>query len=102
MKVLSEEKSKLAAERNGWSLAYAEGHVEGETMRRSGKVLSMYALVGIDDYARGFRAGYFPRRSPNLNFSAAPRSSGWTPMSVQGSHIEVAKEPTDFLQNVAR
>ena len=36
MKVLSKEKSKVLAEKNGWSLAHAEGYVDGETFRRRG------------------------------------------------------------------
>lgn len=50
-------------ERNGWSIARAQGYVAGETYRRTGKPPLRYALVGIDDYAAGFRAGYFERRA---------------------------------------
>lgn len=62
MKVLSKEKFKVLAEKNGWSLAYAEGYVDGENCRRRGKTPSKYAIVGIDEYCMGFRAGYFERR----------------------------------------
>jgi hypothetical protein len=31
MRVLHEEKVKVLAEKNGWSLAHAEGYIEGET-----------------------------------------------------------------------
>lgn len=64
MKLLSEEKSKILAERHGWSTARAQGYVAGEASRRHDEVPSTYALVGIDDYALGFRAGYFVRQSP--------------------------------------
>jgi hypothetical protein len=63
MKRLSEEKLKMLAEKHGWSIARAEGYVAGETSRRSGTVPSTYALVGIDDYCLGFRAGFFVRTS---------------------------------------
>ena len=63
MKVLSTEKSKLLAEQNGWSLAHAQGFVEGETSRRLGTAPSLHALVGIDEYSLGFRAGYFERKN---------------------------------------
>src|SRR5262245_7546801 len=63
MKVLSTEKSKLLAELNGWSLAFAQGYVEGETSRRLGKTPSLHVLVGIDETSMGFRAGYFERQS---------------------------------------
>jgi len=63
MKILSKEKVKVVAEKNGWSLAYAEGHIDGEIFRRRGKPLSTYAQIGIDEYCLGFRAGYYERQS---------------------------------------
>jgi hypothetical protein len=63
MKVLSIEKSKLLADQYGWSLAYAQGLVDGESSRRLGKAPTLYALVGIDEYSLGFRAGYFDRET---------------------------------------
>lgn len=64
MKVLlSTERSKQLAEQNGWSLAYAQGSVDGETSRRLGKAPALHALVGIDEYSLGFRAGYFERQN---------------------------------------
>lgn len=62
MKVLSKEKSKTLAEKNGWSLARAEGYVDGETFRRLGTRPSTYAQIGIDEYCKGFRAGYYERQ----------------------------------------
>ena len=62
MKVLSREKFKVLAERNGWSLDHAQGYVDGEISRRRGKPPSKYALIGIDEYCLGFRAGYFERQ----------------------------------------
>ena len=64
MKVLAKEKFRMLAEQNGWSLAHAEGFVDGETSRRGGKAPSRYALIGIDEYCLGFRAGYFERQNP--------------------------------------
>ncbi|HKQ25360.1 MAG TPA: hypothetical protein VJT81_13040 [Burkholderiales bacterium] len=63
MKVLSKEKSRVLAMRNGWSLARAEGYIDGETFRRRGKTPSMYAQIGIDDYCLGFRASYYERQN---------------------------------------
>lgn len=67
MKLLSKEKSKVLAERNGWTLARADGYIDGERARRRGTVPTKYVLVGIDDYCVGFRAGYFAtaRTRPN-------------------------------------
>jgi hypothetical protein len=59
MKVVS--KVNVLAERNGWSVARAQGFVEGEMSRRRGGAPSTYAQVGIDDYSLGFRAGFYER-----------------------------------------
>jgi hypothetical protein len=69
MKVLS--KVQVLADRNGWSLARAQGFVDGEMARRRGASASTYARVGIDEYCLGFRAGYYergvsPRRSAGM------------------------------------
>jgi len=59
MKVLS--KVNVLAERNGWSIARAQGFVDGEMSRRRGAPPSTYVRVGIDDYCLGFRAGFYER-----------------------------------------
>ena len=64
MKILSREKFKVLAEKNGWSLAHAEGFVDGEPYRRRGKRPPKFVLIGIDEYCQGFRAGYFERKTP--------------------------------------
>jgi hypothetical protein len=79
MKVLSEEKVKVLAEKNGWSLAHAEGYVEGASFRRRGMTPSMYAQIGIDEYSLGFRAGYYERKNPGLTHSGKPE----TPVRVR-------------------
>jgi hypothetical protein len=71
MKLLSEERVKILADRHGWSIARAQGYVDGEISRRRDEVPSTYALVGIDDYALGFRAGYFVRYSPSSTSAAS-------------------------------
>lgn len=63
VKVLSKEKCQVLAERNGWSLERAKGYVDGEICRLRSKKPSKYALIGIDEYSLGFRAGYFERRN---------------------------------------
>ena len=74
MKVLSKEKSRVLATRNGWSLAQAEGYIDGETFRRRGKTPSMYAQIGIDQYCLGFRASYYERqnRAPTASIPGLP------------------------------
>jgi hypothetical protein len=70
VKVLS--KVQVLAERNGWSLARAQGFVDGEMARRRGAAPSTYARVGIDDYSLGFRDGYYERGSSRPKGSATP------------------------------
>ena len=77
MKVLS--KVNVLAERNGWSIARAQGFVDGEMARRRGGVPSTYARVGIDDYSLGFRAGYYERGALQSK-AAAPQLGG--PLSI--------------------
>jgi hypothetical protein len=43
----------------GQSPAYANGVTDGQSARAEGSSLSLYLQVGIDDYAKGFRAGFF-------------------------------------------
>jgi hypothetical protein len=43
----------------GPSVAFANGVADGQSARAEGSSLSLYLQVGIDDYAKGFRAGFF-------------------------------------------
>ena len=72
VKVLSKE--KMLAEKNGWSLAQAEGYIDGETFRRRGKTPSTYARIGIDEYCLGFRAGYYERQRIESLYPASKAS----------------------------
>ena len=38
---------------------YADGFAAGQAARHRGLELTLYHEVGIDDYAKGFRAGFF-------------------------------------------
>ena len=38
---------------------YAEGFSAGQSARVRGLELTIYHEVGLDDYAKGFRAGFF-------------------------------------------
>lgn len=55
------EKSQVLAEETGCSLTCAQGYVDGETFRKRRKAPPVHAVIGIDDYSMGFRAGYFDR-----------------------------------------
>jgi hypothetical protein len=56
-------KAKVLSEMNRWSMARAQGFVDGEVSRRRGMTPSQYAQVGIDEYSLGFRAGYYERKA---------------------------------------
>ena len=47
----------------GPTTAYTNGVVDGQSARAEGSSLSLYLQVGIDDYAKGFRAGFFGQMS---------------------------------------
>jgi len=82
MKVLS--KVNVLAERNGWSVARAQGFVDGEMSRRRGGVPSTYAQVGIDDYSLGFRAGYYERSTSQSKATVTPLGSPLRDIAAAG------------------
>lgn len=45
------------------SLAFSNGVSDGRTARSLNGELTPYLEIGIDDYARGFRAGFFGQDS---------------------------------------
>ena len=63
MDASSNEKARTIAEKMGWSLTRAEGYVEGQHYRQEGLKPTAYQKVGVDDYARGFRAGFYEQES---------------------------------------
>lgn len=80
VKILTEQKSKALAEKNGWSLEFAEGYLKGEYTRRSSAKLSSYAMVGLDDFCMGFRAGYFGRHVPAATHAAQASAAAGRPV----------------------
>jgi len=55
------EKLIVLSQEKAWSAAFANGYSEGEAARRRSDALTPYVRVGIDDYAKGYRAGYYGR-----------------------------------------
>jgi hypothetical protein len=83
---------------NGWSSAFANGFADGQAARDNRQPLRAYVRVGIDDYAQGFRQGFFTRTS------AGVRGSRPTPRSVavrSPALIRGVGDPTPF-PNVVR
>ena len=96
MQMISSERSKQLAQQKGWSLAFAEGHVDGETFRRLGKTLAPHARVGIDQYSLGFRAGYFERQSVDARVGRS------APAAADGTRHEGAPLPNSVPPTVDR
>ena len=97
VKVLSKE--KMVAEKNGWSLAQAEGYIDGETYRRRGKTPSTYARIGIDEYCLGFRAGYYERQNVESRYPASKASFRVLPGGRLSSHG--SRDSTDPADGMA-
>ncbi len=87
-KALTDEKSSVLPNPDDWTAAHAQGYSDGETWRLSGKPPSQYALVGIDDYCVGFRAGYFEHHNSG---STRFQTSYWGYSSKGGWEV---REPT--------
>ena len=66
MKVLSKDNDKVLSEEMSWTLERTAGYVEGERYRRQNLALSAYHKAGIDEYALGFRTGYYKQDDPLL------------------------------------
>ena len=43
------------------SAGFIDGFTDGKSARAQDEVPSLYLYVGIDEYAKGFRAGFFER-----------------------------------------
>ena len=61
---------------NGWTSAFANGFTDGQAARDGNQSLRAYVRVGIDDYAKGFRQGFFNRTTAGF------RGSRQTPRQV--------------------
>ena len=69
---LSQEKAATLAEQMNWPHAFAEGYIAGQSERWRGNPPSSYIMVGMDHFARGFRAGYFERPTREQGIDRAP------------------------------
>lgn len=49
---------------NTWTSAFAHGFNDGQAARNRNQPLTAYVRVGIDDYARGYRQGFYNRTVP--------------------------------------
>jgi len=84
---LSEEKYTALSEQNDWPLAFAEGYIAGQSARWRGTPPSSYVVVGVDQYALGFRAGYFERLNPDRRSARPDGKPGVNKDEEQGSAV---------------
>ena len=75
MKALPRKDGPALAEEMGWTQERASGYMDGERYRREKLTLSMYHRVGIDEYALGFRAGYYNQNESQYAANIKKRSS---------------------------
>jgi hypothetical protein len=101
MKILSEQKSRALAEKNGWSLEFAEGFLKGEYSSRCGARLSAYGTVGLDDYCLGFRAGYFERQNRAATRVETTAAQGRSAQNVRPGSVAASTVATTFKQGLA-
>lgn len=73
MKQVCTEKSQALVEEMGWSRERAEGYVDGEIYQRRGLVISTYHKIAMEEYAQGFRTGYYKQA-----YSLPPEDTGET------------------------
>ena len=96
MKILSEQKSRALAEKNGWSVEFAEGFLKGEYSRRCGASLSVYGTVGLDDYCLGFRAGYFERQNKPVARPETAAVQNRSTQNVRSGAVTASSMATTF------
>src|SRR5258708_18739583 len=85
------EKSRVLVEQYSWPLSTAKGYVDGETFRKRRREPPIHALVGIDDYSEGFRAGYYRRPVSEEALSGAPSNQ-----PAEKSFPALARRSLDF------
>ena len=95
MDILSKENTKVLAEKNGWSLAHAEGFVDGEIFRRRHQTPSMYVEIGIDEYCLGFRAGFYERQNIQRPYQAPKPNLAGLPARHLSQRSRDSAEPID-------
>ena len=59
MSDLSSKKRDELVRELGWSLERAQGYLDGVEAQVAGQTLAPRHKVGMDDYAKGFRTGYY-------------------------------------------
>ncbi len=61
MSDLAKEKRDKIAQETGWSPRRVQGYVEGKFYQRSEQDMPACLKVYLDEYSKGFRAGYHSR-----------------------------------------
>ena len=53
------DRSKQLAEEMGWTKERAEGYIDGEICGLRGREINFQQRMGMDEYSKGFRTGYY-------------------------------------------
>jgi hypothetical protein len=61
------EMFKRPADGDNVAPAFVNGYSDGQAARIRNQALTAYLRVGIDDYAKGFRAGFYDRSASTRN-----------------------------------
>ena len=67
------EMFKRSPEGDGAAPAFVNGYSDGQAARVTNQALTAYLRVGIDDYAKGFRAGFYARSSTSRSTEPSVR-----------------------------
>ena len=101
---LIKEKARMSTEEHAWPPGYADGYVEGRSRRGRGEPPGAYLMVGIDEYALGFRAGYFQRKGAAITQTRASGSplSDQLPISAKLARPGLTRRETSMPLSPAR
>ena len=89
---LAREKATALSERTSWPMAFAEGYIAGQSASWRGHPPSSYIMVGMDHFARGFRAGYFKRSTEEMAGRSAGRAILSATTTLDRDSTEVAQD----------
>ena len=59
MNDFSIDRSKQLATEMGWTKERAEGYIDGEICGLRGREINFQQRMGMDEYSKGFRTGYY-------------------------------------------
>ena len=64
MSDLTKEKTDKIAQELGWTPRRTQGYVEGRFCQRNGHYMPECYKIGMDEFSKGFRTGYYKQDDP--------------------------------------